>query len=94
MASSMNGLSVGDSVAEDIIVSPVRLEIASCFRYSYLHSPYILSCTLSIKVDMHEKLQLLMVTRWQHNILYFFGGVFNFSCDLRKLIINFICKSK
>ncbi|PUZ56661.1 hypothetical protein GQ55_5G344700 [Panicum hallii var. hallii] len=32
MASSMNGLSVGDSVAEDIIVSPVRLEIASCFR--------------------------------------------------------------
>ncbi|XP_039847507.1 uncharacterized protein LOC120706849 isoform X2 [Panicum virgatum] len=32
MASSMNGLSVGDSVAEDIIVSPVRLESASCFR--------------------------------------------------------------
>ncbi|CAO2202922.1 unnamed protein product [Urochloa humidicola] len=32
MASSMNGLSVGDSVADNIMVSPVRLENASCFR--------------------------------------------------------------
>jgi len=94
MASSMNGLSVGDSVAEDIIVSPVRLENASCFRYPYLHSPYILSHTLSIKVDMHENLQLIMVTRWQHNMLYFFGGFFNFSCNFRKLIFNFICKRR
>ncbi|KAL6621192.1 hypothetical protein ACP70R_033624 [Stipagrostis hirtigluma subsp. patula] len=32
MASSMNGLSVGDSVADNIMVSPVRPENASCFR--------------------------------------------------------------
>ncbi|TVU20987.1 hypothetical protein EJB05_30595 [Eragrostis curvula] len=32
MASSMNGLSVGDSVADNTMGSPVRLENASCFR--------------------------------------------------------------
>ncbi|OEL26279.1 hypothetical protein BAE44_0012703 [Dichanthelium oligosanthes] len=32
MASSMNGLSVGDSVADNIMVSPVKLENTSCFR--------------------------------------------------------------
>ncbi|WVZ71239.1 hypothetical protein U9M48_019851 [Paspalum notatum var. saurae] len=32
MASSMNGLSVGDSVADNIIGSPVRLENISCTR--------------------------------------------------------------
>ncbi|XP_062210060.1 uncharacterized protein LOC133911703 [Phragmites australis] len=32
MASSMNGLSVADSVADNIMVSPVRLESASCLR--------------------------------------------------------------
>ncbi|KAL6850294.1 hypothetical protein ACP4OV_020921 [Aristida adscensionis] len=32
MASSMNGLSVGDSVADNMMVSPMRLDNASCFR--------------------------------------------------------------
>jgi len=32
MASSLNGLSVGDSLSDNIMVSPARSETASCFR--------------------------------------------------------------
>ncbi|OEL26995.1 hypothetical protein BAE44_0011984 [Dichanthelium oligosanthes] len=33
MASSLNGLTVGDSLADNIMESPVRSETASCFRF-------------------------------------------------------------
>ena len=41
MASSLNGLSVGDSLPDNIMESPARSETASCFRSVCSHLIYI-----------------------------------------------------
>ncbi|GJN05315.1 hypothetical protein PR202_ga22937 [Eleusine coracana subsp. coracana] len=64
MASSMNGLSVGDSVTDNAMRSPVRMENTPCFRYSHL-IPYVLSHALPIQIDVHHNVPLaLFRTEW------------------------------
>lgn len=41
MASSLNGLSVGDSLPDNIMESPARSETASCFRSVIAHLVHI-----------------------------------------------------
>ena len=50
MASSLNGLSVGDSLSDNIMVSPARSETASSFRFVCSHLVYINYRTLLMTV--------------------------------------------